>query len=93
MIFLRKEVLYGHCDEITGAGVVKRKDVNDGMTFPVRNPATIASMWCRNNTSPMKRASWRMRGSEDAIADTFHCSILASRKNKSLSRSLKSWVS
>ena len=44
--------------------------------------ATIASRWCRNNTSPIKNkrgVSWRKRGSEDAMANTFHRSIPASR--------------
>ena len=90
MVSFRKGVLYGHCDENMGASVVKRKNVNQRIMVPVVSHATIVSNWCRNNTSPMKkrsRASWRRRGSEDAMANTFHRSIPASRKNRSLSRS------
>ena len=39
------------------------------------------------------KASWRSKGSDEAMANTFHLSNPASRKKRSFRRSLGSWVS
>ena len=96
MTSLRNGVLYGHCDENIGANVVKISDPNQRIPVPVVNHATTGSSWWKNSASPMKKrrnASWSRRGSADAIPKTFHRSTPASRKNRSLSRSIGSWVS
>ena len=88
---LRKGVLYGHCDENIGASVAKSRDPNQRIPVTVVNHATIGSSWWKNSASPMKKrrnASWRRRGSADAIPKAFHRSTPASRKKRSLSLSM-----